>query len=560
MCTLHKHTLAVQQPQVAKISIARNPWPLRNSNQILRLTPRPTIILHAMFAVSGWNLVSGPKTQTDESGKKPKQHKKKTAKSASETNAVPLSNKRSFGTATAETPVEPEKTVPKMTKAERDTVVTADNVLALYEKVIEGKAAKRSRDRKKKKEKKDKATQEAAEVEVPIGVVKAEGKKKKRSKPHDEEPSEAATSNADGPPKKKKKAENLPSSTSILSISTPASPAAATTTTTTTTPSLTPLQQKMRAKLSSARFRHINEILYTTPSAASHSLFASQPEMYSEYHIGFRQQVQVWPENPVNVFVRALQDRSRIKFERGHNKKWNSTEKGLLPLPRDREDGICTVADLGCGDAKIAGAINHQKPRGKGKVRVLSYDLQASTPDVTVADIAHLPLEAESVDIAIFCLALMGTNFLEFVEEAFRILRWRGELWIAEIKSRFNRPTSTKGQVIGGKKKKKDEDEDEGESIEPDGKKLDTETFRPFIEALARRGFVLRGQVDEGNKMFVRMEFVKMPERERRMQDDEAEAETGNGETWKAKKKKSKFLQDEVKEDRILKPCVYKLR
>lgn len=514
-----------------------------------------------MFAVSGWNLVSGPKAQTDESGKKPKQHKKKTAKSASETNAVPLSNKRSFGTATAaETPVEPEKAAPKLTKAERNTVVTADNVLALYEKVIEGKAAKRSRDRKKKKEKKEKATQEqgdeemnGAEVEEPIDAAKAGGKKKKRSKPHDEQPSEAVTP-ADGPPKKKKKrAENLPST---LSTAAPAPPAAALS----TIPGLTPLQQKMRAKLSSARFRHINEILYTTPSAASHSLFASQPEMYSEYHVGFRQQVQVWPENPVDVFIRVLQDRSKIKFERGHNKKWNNAEKGLLSLPRDREDGVCTVADLGCGDAKIAGAINHQKPRGKGKVRVLSYDLQASTPDVTVADIAHLPLEAESVDIAIFCLALMGTNFLEFVEEAFRILRWRGELWIAEIKSRFSRPVSTKGQVIGGKKKKKDEDEDEGVSIEPDGKKLDTETFRPFIEALARRGFVLRGQVDEGNKMFVRMEFVKMPERERRMQDDEAEAEGGNGETWKAKKRKPKFLLDEVKEDRILKPCVYKLR
>lgn len=515
-----------------------------------------------MFAVSGWNLVSGPKTQTDESGKKPKQHKKKTAKSASETNAVPVSNKRSFGATTAsDVPVEPEKTVPKLTKAERNTVVTADNVLALYEKVIEGKAAKRSRDRKKKKEKKEKATQEQAdekikdtEMEQPIDLAKVEGKKKKRSKPHNEEPSEAA---ADGPPKKKKKTEG--SSSSALASSTTTTAAAPPPTGLPSIPGLTPLQQKMRAKLSSARFRHINEILYTTPSAASHSLFASQPEMYSEYHVGFRQQVQVWPENPVDVFIRALQDRSKIKFERGHNKKWNSSEKGLLPLPRDREDGFCTVADLGCGDAKIAGTINHQKPRGKGKVRVMSYDLQASTPDVTVADVAHLPLEAESVDIAIFCLALMGTNFLEFVEEAFRILRWRGELWIAEIKSRFNRPASTKGQVIGGKKKK--QDEDEGESIEPDGKKLDTETFRPFIEALARRGFVLRGQVDEGNKMFVRMEFVKMPEREKRMQDDEmVEAEAGPGETWKAKKRKSKFLQDEVKEDRILKPCVYKLR
>lgn len=527
-----------------------------------------------MFAVSGWNLPPGPKTQIDESAKKPKQHKKKTAKSASDTNAVPLSNKRSFGAAADTSPAALEKPAPKQTKAGKNTVVTADNVLVLYEKVIEGKAAKRSRDREKKKEKKEKAEREqggkgmkdAEEAEGSKGTTKAEGKKKKRNKPHDEESFEVATSDAppaaSGPPKKKKKQDRGSAASAPTSTATPAVAPPPVSTALSSIPALTPLQQKMRAKLSSARFRHINEILYTTPSASSHSLFASQPEMYTEYHTGFRRQVEVWPENPVDIFIRTLQDRSKIKFERGHNRKWYSSEKGLLPLPRDREDGFCTVADLGCGDAKIAGTINYQKPRGKGKVKVLSFDLQASTPDVTVADIAHLPLEAESVDIAIFCLALMGTNFLEFIEEAFRILRWRGELWVAEIKSRFNRPISTKGQVIGGKKKK-DEDEDDGESIEPDGKKLDTETFKPFIEALARRGFVLRGQVDDGNKMFVRMEFVKMPERERRMKDEDEDAEESKGgETWKAKekKKKSRFLNDEVKEDKILKPCVYKLR
>ncbi|RVD83370.1 uncharacterized protein DFL_007759 [Arthrobotrys flagrans] len=63
-------------------------------------------------------------------------------------------------------------------------------------------------------------------------------------------------------------------------------------------PTLTPLQEKMRQKLSGARFRHLNQLLYTTPSQDSLSLFKGQPEMFRDYHSGFRQQVESWPENP----------------------------------------------------------------------------------------------------------------------------------------------------------------------------------------------------------------------------------------------------------------------
>lgn len=43
----------------------------------------------------------------------------------------------------------------------------------------------------------------------------------------------------------------------------------------------------------------------------------------------------------------------------------------------------------------------------------------------------------DSIDIAIFSLSLMGTNFLEFVQEAHRVLHKSGCLWIAEVSSRF---------------------------------------------------------------------------------------------------------------------------
>lgn len=41
--------------------------------------------------------------------------------------------------------------------------------------------------------------------------------------------------------------------------------------------------------------------------------------------------------------------------------------------------------------------------------------------------------EAASVDIAVFCLALMGTDYPSFLAEAHRVLKPRGHLWIAEV-------------------------------------------------------------------------------------------------------------------------------
>ncbi len=339
---------------------------------------------------------------------------------------------------------------------------------------------------------------------------------------------------------------------------------------------LTPLQASMRQKLVSARFRHLNENLYRTSSTDSFKQFQENPDMFEEYHEGFRQQVASWPENPVDGYIRELELRGRQKLQvkkmSKHKKKdahknsvvggVNGTKAGqahdlepsqsLRPLPRNR-DGICTVADLGCGDARIAQAM---EPLSKGlKIQVLSYDLQAgsSTKEysrfVTQADIANLPLRSGTVDVAIFCLALMGTNWIDFVEEAYRILRWNGELWIAEIKSRFVSPStsskSTAGDGAAAKKKssKKSSAKVTGENNEDiennkdqafldmnldedhdsPGNKGKTD-LAPFIEVLRKRGFALSSSssppastahslsnkaIDLSNKMFVKMEVIK---------------------------------------------------
>lgn len=45
----------------------------------------------------------------------------------------------------------------------------------------------------------------------------------------------------------------------------------------------------------------------------------------------------------------------------------------------------------------------------------------------------HSPLKDASQDVAIFSLALMGTNYYESLLDASRVLKKGGKLWIAEV-------------------------------------------------------------------------------------------------------------------------------
>ena len=340
---------------------------------------------------------------------------------------------------------------------------------------------------------------------------------------------------------------------------------------------LTPLQLKMRSKLTSARFRHLNEALYTTPSASSLALFSQSPDLFTEYHAGFSQQVRdSWPENPVDLYIRQIKSRGAVPLE-GHK----IAISGILPLPR-RKTGSCTVADLGCGDAPLARGC--QSVTGKLKLKFHSYDLHAPNSHVTVADISELPLRDGEVDIAVFCLSLMGTNWISFVEEAWRILRGdgKGEVWVAEVKSRFGRVK--RGVVensVGHKKKKKQmkekqgDDEDSGlpdEEVfaenEQEGDEKDETDISAFVQVFLRRGFQLReNSVVKRNKMFVSMVFTKsgIPTAGKH------KGLRWNGKAYERVSEKSdrvKFIDTDKdrglptpdEEAKVLKPCVYKVR
>lgn len=359
---------------------------------------------------------------------------------------------------------------------------------------------------------------------------------------------------------------------------------------------LTPLQTSMQQKLISARFRHLNQTLYTTPSAHASALFSESPASYASYHAGFRTQVAVWPQNPLDTFIADFKARAQVGV-RGEplgsqKKRWREQKQGkvpdtatrsendnnaaipaLDPLPRSPR-GLCTIADLGCGDATLAAKL---APLCKShSLRVHSFDLAAGDgPNahlITVADLCGtLPLPNSSIDVAVLCLALMGTNWVEGVREAARIVRPGGEVWVAEIRSRFARAGGVapraKGNRIGAPRHHDEDLQAELDSAEGRGggsaQQKEETNVGPFVQVFRRRGFALRGEPDVGNRMFARMRFVKesssgaaVPASADRLGSDRA---------GKAKRLMPATSGEEddgggVEEGKVLKPCVYKIR
>lgn len=159
---------------------------------------------------------------------------------------------------------------------------------------------------------------------------------------------------------------------------------------------------KIQENLLGSKFRILNEKLYTMPSEEAFDYFKSNPEDFDIYHKGFVIQANKWPVNPNNLIC------DELRKEKYNNK---------------------VIADLGCGEAFIAQKLKNRK--------IYSFDLVKINEYITECDIKNVPLEKDSVDVGVFCLSLMGINFVEFIKEAKRIIKSNGLLYVAEILSRI---------------------------------------------------------------------------------------------------------------------------
>ncbi|MFB8008317.1 zinc-ribbon domain-containing protein [Nocardia sp. NPDC056000] len=141
----------------------------------------------------------------------------------------------------------------------------------------------------------------------------------------------------------------------------------------------------------------------STNSAVTHSRLAENPAEWRRYHSLYAEARRRWETVPAYEFAKWLND-------------------GRRP---------CIVADLGCGEMLLADRVTSGHT-------ILPFDHVAYDHRVTVCDIAAVPLDDASVDIAILSLALMGKNYADYIRETHRILPVDGHLWLCE-------PTSSIG-------------------------------------------------------------------------------------------------------------------
>ncbi len=156
-----------------------------------------------------------------------------------------------------------------------------------------------------------------------------------------------------------------------------------------------------RRRMRHGEFALMNNRINATHSAATHERMQANPEEWAEYHSRYRQQRQDWPLVPFEDMVR-----------------YYAEDEGLV------------IGDFGCGEAQIAKALADRHT-------VHSFDHVAISDVVQACDIAHTPLESGSLDAAIFCLSLMGSNFGDYLREAARVLKRDRVLHIYEATTRF---------------------------------------------------------------------------------------------------------------------------
>jgi Hypothetical methyltransferase/Probable Zinc-ribbon domain len=148
-------------------------------------------------------------------------------------------------------------------------------------------------------------------------------------------------------------------------------------------------------------FSPANRAWNASRSQVTHGRLASSPSEWHEYHAMYARARESWEVIPAHVFARWLDEHKRSRH----------------------------VADLGCGEMLLADKVT-------GPHEVFGFDHVAIDARVTACDIADLPVDDASMDIAVLSLALMGSNYADYLREAHRILDVGGHLWIAETASR----------------------------------------------------------------------------------------------------------------------------
>ena len=85
------------------------------------------------------------------------------------------------------------------------------------------------------------------------------------------------------------------------------------------------------------------------------------------------------------------------------------------------------IGDFGCGEAELSLLLPENKVHSFDHHNILAEDR------ITSCDIKQAPLPDGALDMAVFSISLMSTNWADYIREARRCLTDKGYLMIAEI-------------------------------------------------------------------------------------------------------------------------------
>ena len=156
-------------------------------------------------------------------------------------------------------------------------------------------------------------------------------------------------------------------------------------------------EQRINSELS--EFHRRGKICH---SSTMHKEFSDNPDSWNRYHALRNSRMESWEEIPYEYIATKITDIRDV------------------------------VSDFGCGLNLFRNCIPNNE--------VYSFDHVAIDDTVFACDMRNTNLKDESIDVAVFSLALWGTNSEEYIKEAYRVLRRKGMIYIAEPSKDFETP------------------------------------------------------------------------------------------------------------------------
>jgi len=157
---------------------------------------------------------------------------------------------------------------------------------------------------------------------------------------------------------------------------------------------------RRKAQVRHGDFTALNRRWSTSRSNTIRARLQEDPSEWYLYHTLYREARESWPEQPFE----QIADRIRV-----------------------RPDWV--VGDFGCGECLLSKALPDN--------RAIGLDHVGWDESVIECDISDTPLDEASLDVVVFSLSLMGTNWTDYLQEAYRPLKPYGHLFIAEPQRRW---------------------------------------------------------------------------------------------------------------------------